>query len=134
MGDQKIDNRERITIVSKKDLDISYYVGPGHGGQNKQKTHSGVQIIHKESGAIGRSSESRSQYDNKSKAFKSLFKSAKMQMWLAKKLYEIKNGEKLEAEIEKELADPSKVKYEIKENGKWKELDSSYFNNESNKI
>jgi len=47
---------ERITLVSKKDLDISYFVGTGAGGQNKQKNATGCQMIHRASGALGRCS------------------------------------------------------------------------------
>lgn len=62
--------KEKITIATKKDFDVSYYCGPGPGGQKKNKSATGVQIIHSESGAIGRAHDSRSQADNKVNAFK----------------------------------------------------------------
>lgn len=97
------ENRQKITIASKKDFEVSYFVGPGKGGQNKQKCHSGCQIKHTESGAIGRNSESRSQDQNKRAAFQRLLKDPKMKFWLAKKIYEVRQQETLEETVEKEI-------------------------------
>ncbi len=52
--------KEKIRILSRDDLEISYFVGSGAGGQNKQKNHTGVQMVHPESGAIGRACDTRS--------------------------------------------------------------------------
>ncbi len=118
--------KERVTLASRKDFDVSYYCGSGAGGQKRNKTASGVQIIHRDSGAIGRNSETRSQAQNKEKAFKSLVNSPKFKFWLARELYELKQGEKIEETIEKELADPSKTIYEILVDGKWVRADESH--------
>jgi protein subunit release factor B len=126
------DNRQRIRIVSKADLDISFFVGPGHGGQKKQKTHSGCQIIHRASGAIGRCSENRSQEQNKHAAFKNLLKTAKMKIWLSKKIYEIREQETLEEAVEKSMT-PENLRFEIKNDGKWTEVNIGYFNTEDAK-
>jgi protein subunit release factor B len=124
------EKREKIRILSEKDLDISYFRGPGKGGSAKNKTSSGVNIIHRESRASGRSSDSRSQHDNKRAAFERMLKDPKFKFWLARTLYEIKQGEKLEETIENELNDNSKTKYEIKIDGKWTETNKDYFNTE----
>lgn len=126
------EERQRITILSKKDLEISYYIGSGKGGQKKQKTHSGVQIVHPESGAIGRCSDSRSQEQNKKHAFERLLETPKMKFWLTKKIYEIKQQETLEETVAKETA-PDKIKYEIKVDGKWVEVDEKHFDTEEAK-
>ena len=60
---------EKITLCTKNDFDVSYFCGSGPGGQARNKVASGVQIIHKETGAIGRASDSRSQFENRCKAF-----------------------------------------------------------------
>ena len=110
--------KEKINIVNKKDLDISYFVGRGKGGQNKQKNATGVQIIHKESGAIGRCSENRSQLQNKKKAFLNLCKTPKMKLWLSKKVFEIQNNKTVEEMVEEQMR-PENLIIEKKENGKW---------------
>jgi protein subunit release factor B len=113
--------KEKINILNKKDLDVSYFVGSGKGGQNKQKNATGVQIIHKETGAIGRCSEHRSQFQNKKKAFLNLCKTPKMKVWLSKKLFEINNKISLEKVVD-ELMQPKYLQVEKRENGKWIEM------------
>ena len=114
------EQRTRIPIVRAKDCDVSYFVGPGAGGQKKNKTASGVQIKHRESGAIGRCSESRSQLENKKSAFISLTQTGKFKVWLAAKLYEIRQGETLEQTIDA-LMVPENIITQIKnEEGNWK--------------
>jgi protein subunit release factor B len=122
-----MDDRKRITLASKKDFDVSYFCGSGAGGQARNKVASGVQIIHRESGAIGRASDSRSQFQNKKSAFERLVQSAKMKFWIARKLYEIEQQETLEQTVENETT-PKNLKYEIKNaEGKWEEVDDAYF-------
>ena len=129
----KTESREKITILSQKDLEISYFCGSGPGGQAKNKVASGVQMKHSESGAIGRASDSRSQHENKKTAFRRLLETPKMKFWLAKRLYEIKAGETIEEEIAKETS-PENLRFEIKdEMGKWVEVPSSYFDSDSAK-
>lgn len=119
--------RQRINILSKKDLDISYFCGSGPGGQARNKVASGVQIIHHESGALGRASDSRSQDQNRQSAFNRLMEHPKMKFWLARKLYEIQQQETMEETIIKETA-AENLKIEIKDkDGKWTEVSHDYF-------
>ena len=127
------EKKEKITILSLKDLKVSYFCGPGAGGTNRNKTSSGVQMIHEESGAIGRASDSRSQGQNKKAAFERLLKTPQMKFWLAKKVYEVRQGETLEETINNELNNPKNLKYEIKIDGKWTEIPSNYFDTEEAK-
>lgn len=121
------DNRERIRLCSAKDFDVSYYCGSGAGGQARNKVHSGVQIIHRESGAIGRASDSRSQFDNKRNALLRLTKTPQFKFWLARRMYEIEQGEKLEETIERETK-PDSLRFEIKNaKNQWEEVPASYF-------
>ena len=107
-----------MTLVSAKDLDISYFVGSGKGGQNKQKNATGVQIIHRESGAMGRCSETRSQARNKSTAFVRMSETGRFKLWLNRKLYEIQNKQTIEQAVGAMLA-PENLDIQVKRNGKW---------------
>lgn len=121
------EERERVTILSKKDLEISYYCGSGAGGQARNKVASGVMIRHPESGAIGRACDSRSQDQNKQSAFKRLCATPQIKFWLAKKMYEIRQGEAIEKTIEAETK-PECLKYEIKNaSGQWEQVSPDYF-------
>lgn len=120
--------RQKINLVSKKDLNISYFAGSGHGGQAKNKIKSGVCIIHKESGAMGRASDSRSLEDNKKSAFIRMTKTGKFKIWLNKKLFEIRENETLEQRIDKELS-TNNLKIEIRKNDKWIEVNENELTN-----
>lgn len=129
----KQDNRVRVSIATEKDFDVSYFCGSGAGGQARNKVASGVQIIHRETGAIGRASDSRSQSENKKTAFKRLLETPKMKFWIARECYRVKQGETLEKTIENDTR-PENMKYEIKNaKGQWEEVDASYFDGEAAK-
>jgi protein subunit release factor B len=128
------EQKQTINIVSKKDLEVSYFCGSGAGGQARNKVASGVQIKHTESGAIGRASDSRSQDQNKRAAFLRMTESPQFKFWLAGKLYEIKQGEKLEDEINREMDNHKNFKYEIKVDNKWVEVPGEFFEKPEAKI
>lgn len=113
------DTRQKITLATRKDFDVSYFCGSGKGGQAKNKVASGVLIIHRESGAMGRASDSRSQAENKAAAFQRLMKTPQMKFWLARKKHELEMGETLEQTVASEMQ-PHNLKVEVlDENGKW---------------
>lgn len=88
---------------------------------------------HLESGAAGRASDSRSQHDNKKEAFQRLLADPRMKFWIAKKVYEVHQGESVEQAIAKETTD-DKLKYEIKNaKGQWEEVSAAYFDGETAK-
>jgi peptide chain release factor 1 len=51
---------------------ISYYSGPGAGGQKKNKTNVGVQLLHEPTGIIVRNEDTRSIHKNKNAALKEM--------------------------------------------------------------
>jgi protein subunit release factor B len=125
----KTSTREKVTIAKPKDFDVSYFCGSGAGGQARNKVASGVQICHRESGAIGRASDSRSQADNKKSAFERLVKTPQFKFWAAKEIYEINQGKTIEQEVEESMKS-NNLKVEIKnEEGKWKEVSENFFKN-----
>jgi protein subunit release factor A len=120
------DNRERVRILSLKDLEVSYFCGSGAGGQARNKVASGVQMRHLESGAIGRASDSRSQDQNRRAAFERLVKDPRMKFWLAQRVYEVKMNESIEQTVERECS-PENCRFEIQRDGKWVEVPFSHF-------
>jgi hypothetical protein len=133
MKDPAEDKRERVTIVSPKDLEISYFCGSGAGGQARNKVASGVQIKHTESGAIGRASDTRSQDQNKRAAFLRLLEDPRMKFFLAREVYRVKQGETLEQTVENDMK-PDKLKCEVKIDGKWVEVPFEYFDSPEARI
>lgn len=127
---QKMKDNFKINILTKKDLDFSYFCGSGAGGQRKNKVKSGVQIKHKESGSMGRADEDRSLERNKKRAFIKMTNTPKFKVWLSKVMFKIRNEESIEDNVKRELADPRNVVYKVKgEDGKWIEVKEDYFEN-----
>lgn len=62
------------TIASKKDFKVDYFRCSGSGGQHVNKTSTGVRITHLPSGLVSECTETRSQAENKKRAFQKLGK------------------------------------------------------------
>ncbi len=122
----QVNNPARTVIVSKKDLEVSYFCGSGAGGQARNKVASGVQIKHTESGAIGRACDSRSQDQNKQSAFKRLLQDPRMKFFISREVYRVRQGESMEETVNNEVR-PENIKYEVKVDGKWVEVPPPYF-------
>ena len=113
-------NKQLLFSVTAKDCEWSYTRGSGNGGQKKNKTSSAVHCMHRPSGAHGYSEASRSQVDNKRDAFVKMAQSDKFQKW--NKLEAMKRCGILE-EIDRKVAEEmTKVKIEIRIDGKWTEV------------
>lgn len=122
------DKRERVNLIPRKEFEVSYYCGSGAGGQARNKVASAVMIRHPLSGAIGRCSEHRSQEENKQEAFKRLLETPKMKLYINRKLFELRERETFEAQVEREVQSAN-VKFEIKNAlGQWEEVTEDYFN------
>jgi len=73
--------KELLFSVTASDCNWEVMRGTGPGGQKRNKTESKVRCIHRASGAIGESDETRSQHDNKRKAFRKMAESDKFKAW-----------------------------------------------------
>jgi len=118
--------RELLFSVTAADCDWSYYMGPGDGGQKKQRTHSGVMCKHRDSGAQARCHNGRSQAHNKKEAFRKMAETKEFKAWhrieVAKRTGELRQ---VEEKVEKAM-DPKNIKTEAQnENGTWTEIKDS---------
>ena len=114
--------RKLLFSVTAADCDWSYYVGPGDGGQKKQKTHSGVMVTHRASGAQARCHNGRSQAHNKKEAFRKMAETKEFKIWhkteVARRTGELR---KIEEDVEKAMK-PQNIKTEFKRaDGTWSE-------------
>jgi hypothetical protein len=113
--------RERILSVTRDDFDWEYFRAGGKGGQNQNKTSSGVRIKHAPSGAVEESREGRDQLTNKRLAFEKMTKNAKFMTWLKISAAKISGVATPEEVVEKMLADEN-LRVEVKdERGRWTE-------------
>src|ERR1035437_8145808 len=78
--------RTKMFSITAEDCQWDVFRGSGDGGQKKQKTSSGVRCTHEPSGAIGKSTESREQSQNRRKAFLRMTETAEFKSWLNLKI------------------------------------------------
>lgn len=76
--------KEHVLSVTKKDVEMQTFRSGGPGGQNQNKTSSGVRFIHRPSRAVGESREHRTQLENKRAAFQRMAKHWRFRLWIDK--------------------------------------------------
>jgi hypothetical protein len=110
--------KELLFSVTEKDLTIQTFHAGGPGGQNQNKTSSGVRIIHKESGAVGEARDTRSQLENKRAALKRMTETKTFKLWVNRVCAEIDTGETIDQRVDKMMKSEN-IKEEINIEGKW---------------
>lgn len=115
---KRTESRERTKILSVTihDCDVRTSRSGGKGGQNVNKRETKVEIVHEPSGARGKSSEERSQLQNKRVAFRRMCETPEFRNWIR-----VQAGEdaRLISAVERELW-PDRIKIETKnELGEW---------------
>lgn len=115
--------RQLLFSVTKDDCDWSYTRGTGSGGQKKNKTSSAVHCKHRASGAKGYSEASRSQLDNRRDAFVKMIETDIFKKWHRMETLR-RSGmmEQIDRKVQEEL---TKIKLEIRIDGKWTEVKES---------
>lgn len=73
--------RKKLFSVTIKDCKVETFTVGGHGGAGKDTSNTGVRIVHPPSGAVGKSTESRSQGKNKETAFRRMAETREFQTW-----------------------------------------------------
>lgn len=74
--------KELVMSITKNDCEWEYFRVGGAGGQHRDKTSAGVRCTHKASGATGLATNSRSQTENRSVAFRRMAESPKFKAWV----------------------------------------------------
>ncbi len=117
--------KSKVVLVSKKDLEITWFSGGGGGGgQHKNKHDNCCRIYHPASGARAQSTRHKEASKNKTEAFENLTKTTEMKVWLSKQLMELREGQTLEEKVEKMMSSKN-LKIETVENGQWVEYENS---------
>ena len=73
--------KEVLFTVTADDCDWDYIRGSGPGGQARNRTASKVRCVHRASGAMGISDETRSQHANKRSAFRKMAETKEFKSW-----------------------------------------------------
>ena len=116
--------RKPLLSVTKNDLEITYYSGTGAGGQHRNRHMNSCRIQHKPSGVIVTASDSRSKDTNTKMAFRRLVNHDSFKKWVriesSKAMVDIASVE----QFVREAMRPENLLIEIKENGKWQEVEN----------
>jgi len=114
-------SKELLFSVTLADCDVQTFSSGGPGGQNVNRRSTGVRIVHRESGAVGKATDERSQLQNKKLAFKRMVEHPAFQWWVHNKKRELETGKTLEDRVA-EMMQPEYIKTEVRENGLWTEI------------
>ena len=124
--------KEILFSVTAADCDWEYMRGTGPGGQKRNKTESKVRCIHRASGAVGESDETRSQHNNKRIAFRKMAESNEFKLW--HKLETARRmGDQLtvEEKVDKAMNDAN-LRIEGKASGRWVPIEEATFEEKIN--
>ena len=116
-------SKQLLFSVTASDCDWSYTRGTGNGGQKKNKTNSAVHCTHRVSGAHGYAEDSRSQHQNRAKAFERMANTKEFQEWNRLEAMR-KSGAMavIEDNVEREM---KKIRVEVKVDERWTEVDKN---------
>lgn len=93
-------------ILTKKDLEVTWFSGSGAGGQHRNKHDNCCRIRHPETGIIAVGQSHKERRSNQKEALESLVAHYKFKNFLAAKLKELETGIKIQeaaAQITEEL-------------------------------
>ena len=118
---------ELLFRVTANDCDWTYTRGTGPGGQKRNKTSSKVRCVHRASGAVGESDETRSQHDNRRLAFRKMAETKEFKTW-----HKIETARKLGININvnervDELMKENFLRIEGRVDGKWVPVEEAPF-------
>lgn len=120
-------SKEVLFSVTSADCDWQYMRGTGPGGQKRNKTESKVRCTHRASGAVGESDETRSQHDNKRKAFVKMASTKEFKSWhkleCARRMGQLVD---INETVDNAMKD-SNIKVEGRVDGKWVPIEEAPF-------
>lgn len=116
------DARQKLFSVDIHDCDVQVFRAGGNGGQAQNTTDSGVRVIHRPSGARAECRETRSQTENRRRAFVKMARSPLFQAWISVQAGRVKSDERIREEVDAELADLRKLRIEVGNGKRWRAM------------
>ena len=115
--------RESLFRVTKKDFTETHIRGSGPGGQHRNKTSTGVRLVHRASGAVGEATDSKSQAENRVAAFQRLRGTREWKAWFMMMTAETMGRPSLESLVEQAMRDENIVTEVLDDRQRWQEVD-----------
>ena len=115
--------RELLVRVTKKDFTETHIRGSGPGGQHRNKTSTGVRLVHRASGAVGEATDSKSQAENRVAAFRRLRETREWKAWFTMMTAETLGRPSLKSVVEQAMQDENIVTEVLDDRQRWQEVD-----------
>lgn len=112
IGTKKMNNRELLFSVTRKDMNITYFSGSGAGGQNRNRHRNCVRINHRDSGVMVTGQSHKEKRSNIKQALNNLVNHPKFKIWHMRKVTEITDKETFEETVDKMMSEQN-LKIEI---------------------
>ena len=111
--------RERVNIVSKKDLTISWFSGTGGGGQHRNKHRNCCRMHHAASGVTATGQSHKDRPSNQNEAWRNLLVNPIFKAWVNQTAAKL-NGLPTPEESVEEMMVEKNLRVEVRdESGKW---------------
>lgn len=110
--------RKLVFSVGIHDCKVDTFTVGGHGGAGKDTSNTGVRITHPPSGAIGKASDTRSQFRNKQLALKRMAETEGFRAWARLEASRLAGVPTIDEQVD-EAMDPKNLKVEVQLNGAW---------------
>lgn len=114
--------RRKLFSVTLDDCRVDTFTVGGNGGSGKDTSNTGVRITHTQSGAVGKSTDTRSQSKNKLLAFKRMSETKEFKGWVRLCAAKLEGTPTVESLVD-EAMKPENLKIEVREGDKWVEKD-----------
>lgn len=115
--------RDVLFRVTHKDFIETHIRGTGNGGQARNKTSSGVRLVHRASGAVGEATDDRMQHINRTLAFQRLRETPEWKQWFRDMVLRTSGRETPGERVERLMADENITTQVLDDRSRWVTVD-----------
>jgi protein subunit release factor A len=119
------DDRNLLFRVTAKDFTETHIRGSGPGGQHRNKTATGIRLVHKASGAVGEATDDKSQHVNRANAFKRLREDERWKAWFRDMVLTTQGRETPGDRLERLMDEANITTQILDERSRWVDVDPS---------
>jgi hypothetical protein len=119
------DDRNLLFRVTAKDFTETHIRGSGPGGQHRNKTSTGIRLVHRASGAVGEATDDKSQHVNRAHAFQRLRETDEWKTWFRDMVLRTSGQETPGEKLERWMDETNIVTQILDDRSRWVDADPS---------